>query len=370
MKKILKYLYRYFIFLVKFRFSLNFLDLEDKNISNNLKLTPEDEFILKKITNSYLHTKKENINNINYIPTGAWKNHVKKFKSEYTNALKNKEIKELDALFKNFFRNNGIRGIWMYNSFNQIKNATRKEKVEFMINIYRDFKQLKKLIKIKNINNLNFPTIGNPWGLKINNTTLLPTSSSHYYYSEQIKEIIKDIERPIVCEIGGGFGGTAYYMLKEKKEIRYLNFDIPEVLIFCKYFLMKNFPNKKILTYSQSLPYINKQTLKDYEIILMPNFMLPKIEQNLFDLTFNTRSLSEMSSETVKEYLKQIQRITKKFFFHDNSDVAYLQRDSHTEVKSSNFNIDQNIFDLVYKKKNFLGGGTSYRFVEHLFKKI
>tara|TARA_Y100000591_G_C21828769_1_gene698302 strand:+ start:160 stop:1284 length:1125 start_codon:yes stop_codon:yes gene_type:complete len=369
LKKVLKLIFNFFIYIFRSRLSLDKLDLKERNLrNNNQEIDTNDQEILNRIAKSFKLAKKNPINNLNYIPLGAWKNHIEKFKKDYTKSLDEEDIVKIDSLFKNFFRNDGIRGIWIYKFFDDLKNSKKSEQVEFIINIDRDYRKLRKLIKLENISKLNFPNIGNPWGYIIDDTTLLPTSCSHFYYSVKLKEFSKDIENPTFCEIGGGFGGTAYYLLKDRKDFTYLNLDIPEVLIFSKYLLMKSFKNRKVLLYNDKIDTIDDNTISNNDIILMPNFMLPKISNNTIDVTFNTRSLSEMNIDTINEYIKQINRITKRYFYHDNSDVSYAQRDGHTEIRSSEFNINKNSFELVSANNNYLGG-VNKRFVEYLYKK-
>jgi hypothetical protein len=46
--------------------------------------------------------------------------------------------------------------------------------------------------------------------------------------------------------------------------------------------------------------------------------MLPHVESSSADLIVNVRSLSEMPRETIAEYIQQIDRIGRLWFFHEN----------------------------------------------------
>ncbi len=77
------------------------------------------------------------------------------------------------------------------------------------------------------------------------------------------------------------------------------------------------------------------ETIEDYNIILLPNFVLPKIESGVADLVINVRSLSEMLFETIEEYLHQIERLTRLFFFHEN--IFMSRSDKLHGIPSSEF---------------------------------
>ena len=92
----------------------------------------------------------------------------------------------------------------------------------------------------------------------------------------------------------------------------YLDFDIPETLILAEYFLKKTFSKKNILIYSGQ-ECVTLDDINNYDIILMPNFMLKKLPDLCVDIVVNTRSFSEMPIETLQEYMIQIDRICRKY---------------------------------------------------------
>ena len=79
---------------------------------------------------------------------------------------------------------------------------------------------------------------------------------------------------------------------------------------------MKNFPNKKFLLYSDlKSKKIDNKVINEYDIILMPNFMLPHFEDKSIDLFFNQGTLSTISKQSNEAYLENIFRITRGYFF-------------------------------------------------------
>ena len=327
-----------------------------------------DELVINRIISSFHEAKKQQKNvSLPYQPAGAWKGDIKTRRAEYLNALDASDFETLSKLLRNFFRNSGIAGLWTHGYYEDILTANNNRKKCFVNSILSDYRTLVDFVDDFNVANLKVPSIGNPWGYFIKGTLVLPTACRLYYYATHAKNLLEDIEYPVICEIGGGFGGFAYYLLSQEKSIKYINIDLPEVLLIAQYFLMNSFPGKKFLLYGNSgHQNISEEIINSYDIILMPNFSLPNIADKSVDLFINTESLSEMDYHTVEEYINQIARITKKYFFHENSDRPILNSGGHMEVVSSNFQIPHDIFKRIYKSNSLWGGGSG-RYREHLY---
>lgn len=345
--------------------------LNDGLLARNENINNEyHKKVINRIISSY-HAAKEAQKKVSlpYQPGGAWKEDINDRRSEYLNALDSNDFKCLSELLRNFFRNSGIAGLWSYAYYKDILNGGNGKKKQIINSILRDYKTLIEYVDDFDVAKLEIPTIGNPWGYIVKGTLVLPNACRHYYFASHVRNLLGDIEAPVVCEIGGGYGGFAYYLLSTDRSIKYLNFDLPEVLLIAQYFLMKTFPDKKTLLYGENGNItISEKIINNYDIILMPNFALPNLADRTADLFINTGSLSEMDYHTVEEYINQIARITKKYFFHENSDREVLNTGGHIEVVSSKFPIPHDIFKRIYKC-NSLWGEAGGRYREHLYQR-
>lgn len=139
------------------------------------------------------------------------------------------------------------------------------------------------------------------------------------------------MKNPIICEIGGGLGGQAYKILSNSdRDLTYILLDIPEMLVISSYFLMAALPEKRFLLYGEGP--LDSSKLDQYDVIIMPNFMLPLLGDETVDLFFNACSFSEMDSVTVKEYIRQIERICRKYFMHINHNAKFVWYDNGKEI--------------------------------------
>jgi hypothetical protein len=178
---------------------------------------------------------------------------------------------------------------------------------------------------------LTYPLVGNSVGLHHDGQIIPLNAIRYHYYATEILSLLRDVNNPVICEIGGGLGGQAYKILSNSdRAITYILLDIPEMLVISSYFLMAALPGKKFLLYGDGP--LDSGSLDQYDVILMPNFMLPQLGDETVDLFFNACSFSEMDSVTVEEYIRQIERICRKYFMHINHNAKFVWHDEGKEI--------------------------------------
>lgn len=150
-----------------------------------------------------------------------------------------------------------------------------------------------------------------------------------------------------------------------------MNLDIPENNMIVSFFLMSAFPDKKFSLYGENLN-------DDYDIAIMPNFYLKHVPDNFADLVFNSHSLTEMSPETVKEYLKQIDRISSKYFFnanHEGNPDDYGLEFKHVSLNDPEFELPKQNWKRIYRLPETITNAqqknkiTPFTFWEYLYEK-
>ena len=166
------------------------------------------------------------------------------------------------------------------------------------------------------LTDLATPDIGNPPGVVIRDTRVRTGSEDQHFYAQQIIELTEPAARPLVAEIGGGFGGMAYFLLRDRPGLTYLDFDVPESIALAAWYLLKAFPGIKATLYGEAP--LNAETLNTSDIILMPAFMLPQMPDRSVDISFNSHVLSDMSAASIHEYLAEIVRTTRGSILHVN----------------------------------------------------
>jgi hypothetical protein len=105
-----------------------------------------------------------------------------------------------------------------------------------------------------------------------------------------------------IVEIGGGYGGLAYFLRRAIGSIDYTIVDLPESLIYSSMYLSASF---------------------DSGFQFVPNYRFREISDQRFDLAINTLSMSEMSDSQVRSYCVALTTMAP-LFFDQNHDCRYL----------------------------------------------
>ena len=254
-----------------------------------------------------------------YLPGAEWKKILESQWSRYYPAINRQDLDVVAAFLRNFFRNEGVSGFWdgdrTFDSFATLDGPASLARASMM---RRQFEAWRTALPNVPVAELDAPRIGNPWGYILEGTLLYEAIFEYHYQANYFATLLSGVSKPVIIEIGGGFGGLGYQIIKHIPHVKYIGFDLPENVFLQSYYLSCAFPELKILTYDKSMAELTDDTIAPYDIILLPNFMLPKVASAIADLIVNVRSLSEMLVETINEYFRQIDRLSRLFFFHEN----------------------------------------------------
>jgi hypothetical protein len=112
----------------------------------------------------------------------------------------------------------------------------------------------------------------------------------------------KSPERQVVLEIGTGWGGLAYSFKTLFPNACYVLLDLPELFLFSATYLETLFPDAKVAFLTSGAEDI-KGAWADYDFIFMPNTLQQELKPERLDLTMNTVSFQEMTSDQVRAYV-------------------------------------------------------------------
>jgi putative sugar O-methyltransferase len=263
-----------------------------------------------------------------------WQNFLRDTRPEYFEARQANDVEKLGDLLANFCRNNMSTGILGGRAaFDEYAAHP-----DIVSGIRQNFNVWSYSIGGAPVHELASPPIGNPFGHWIDGVIVHPNTFLNHYRGRFVQKLLVNIKRPVIAEIGGGFGGFAYYALKFVPGCCYINFDLPENLLISSYYLSLAYPDLRIHLYSGKE---DMQALIDnYDIILMPQYALPWLPDRSVDFFINTISLSEMAYSTICEYLSQVERTTDGYFYHENlisNGTGYLYYPIDTFPKLTEF---------------------------------
>jgi len=286
--------------------------------------------IFKRLVDSYNKAKAEQENIDQPYRVGhMWQGILDDRFVDLVTSLRNKDTVKLQALLENFHR----EGFTLYSGGGSEDYYAMKKnplyKYQFVNTWYKYYNIYKEVAGGHPL--LTYPLLGNSVGLYHDGQIIPIEAVRYHYYATEILSLLRGVNNPVICEIGGGLGGQTYTILSNSdRAITYILLDIPEMLVISSYFLMAALPEKKFLLYGGGP--LDSGKLDQYDIILMPNFMLPQLGDETVDLFFNACSFSEMDSVTVEEYIRQIERICRRYFMHINHNAKFVWYDEGKEI--------------------------------------
>ena len=252
-----------------------------------------------------------------YAVGSFWGNCMRATKGELYRAVEANDTRLLNDLLANFWRNNlgwgVIGGTEAFAGFRAMSDEFYRPHMHHYLRMLSQ-----SLDRELDLDAIALPPAGNPFGMVMEGRLVQENSIINHYRGAYLASLLASLDRPVVAEIGGGVGYFARSILREHPGITYIDFDLPETLIVAAYVLASEFPDRRILFYEAQTPPLSQAIIDAYDIILMPNYMLPQLESDTVDLFVNTISFGEMSPPIVNNYLKQMERVTRRFFYHEN----------------------------------------------------
>jgi hypothetical protein len=253
-----------------------------------------------------------------YRPTAWWEQVRQNSLGPVMRALREADVGALRRMYGNFFRDRcatGLIGVPFGMAEACLRGPIRA--------VYRHSYLGEALYRINywssetgglfGLADLAGPEIGNPFGVSVNGALVRTGSEYHHYCAHKILSRLET--RPsVVGEIGGGYGGMAYYLLRDGMGIKYIDFDVPESIALTSYYLLKAFPSANFLLYGEK--DLTAEVLAGSDIVLLPLFEMARIPQGSLDLTFSSHAMGDLSDSAMIEYLGIIGRVTEQYLLY------------------------------------------------------
>ena len=317
--------------------------LSIENGFSNRKMKVDDQIIRRIIKAYNLSKAKQKKMSEDYQVGYMWLPIYEGFMKEIMAALSSENHEAVSKIYSNFFREPcsiGLHGMPcdMFADY-FTGSITEDAKGRYVADLMHRFNiWIDSIGKTMPITVLNAPDIGNPYGCFIDGNFYRAGCDYQHYYATMISRLVRSPKHKFVLEIGGGFGGLAYFIVRDNPGLTYIDVDLPENMALAAFFLLSGSPDKKIALYGEV--DLAKDDLSQYDALILPNFAIQEIRDNAIDLCFNSYSLSEMPMTTVKNYMGHFNRISSKFIYHIN----------HTSVggiKADDFAVDYTKFELI-----------------------
>jgi putative sugar O-methyltransferase len=286
--------------------------------ASRIDTTDDDTELLERICAAYRKAnERQQSAPVAYRPTHRWEQVREQSLGPVVQALLTRDIPALRAMYRNFFRDacsSGLLGapFGLAKAYfgGNIKDLHRRFYLSHALYRYDYWKeQTEDRFPLRD---LYGPGIGNPFGVQIDGTHIHVGAEYAHYCAHRIGSMIPN-GPATVAEIGGGYGSMAYYLLRDRPDLTYIDFDVPESIALSSYYLLKAFPNLRFLLYGEE--EMTSQVIARADVVLMPASEIAAMPAASIDVSFSSHAMSDLSVEAMEVYLNNIDRITRDNFF-------------------------------------------------------
>lgn len=297
-----------------------------------------DRPLLQRICRAYsLAMSREQAASTKYDPTPWWQQHRDLTLEPVMRALASHDLDTLQKMYENFFRDDCSTGLL---PVQRVKNnyfghviADFYRRLYLVDALYRLDYWKAETSGCYTVGDLAGPATGNPFGVALGDTLVRVGSEYQHYCAQRIAQLLHG--HATIAEIGGGFGGMAYYLLRDRPGTTYIDFDVPESISLTSYYLLKNFPHLKIVLYGEA--ELTSDTIRQADIVLMPLVELAHLPNDIVDLSFSSHAMSDLAPEVMPEYLCDIARITRNHFLYVGTEISAARIVDFSEAMPSQF---------------------------------
>jgi putative sugar O-methyltransferase len=309
-------------------------------------IAQDDSIILKRIIAAYQKAKAEQRSASEaFNVSNEWLPIYERNLGPVMKALLDGDTVKLQRMYQNFFRDpcsTGLSGlpVDMFKCYfgGSIKSKHKQYFLSDALHRYELWKE--RTEGAYNTDVLASADVGNPYGHTRDGVFVKTCADYQHYYAQAIAQLSRSSEKRVVAELGGGFGGMAYYLRRDHPSLTYVDFDLPETLALASYYLLKSLQDLKITLYGEADLV---EALGGASIIMMPSFEIMKMPPKSVAVSFNSYSLAEMSPSTIRVYITQIARTTEGHFLHVN-------HNKNAVLAADNFGIEDHGFKLVSRR--------------------
>ena len=187
-----------------------------------------------------------------YLPSSEWQRHLDNDYSCLSLGRNTKDLNSFHFFLANFGTWKTYHGVESTTLIRDNMRSFIRRKYLKNVIFYQQLKNWEWFYnKRKPISCLTYPNYGNQGGAYIDNKFVGVASFFNEIYGSILSNLLEGKERPVVAELGAGYGNFAYFILRDKSNACYIDFDLPETLCLAAYYLMKSWPNKKVLLYGE-----------------------------------------------------------------------------------------------------------------------
>lgn len=198
----------------------------------------------------------------------------------------------------------------------------------------------------RDLSALEMPRVGNQCGVLARGALVSPSSVFCDVYGRLLAGFLSR-HRPVVAELGAGFGKLFYFLARHLDAYCYVDLDLPEALCCASYFLLQALPGKRFLLYGEGP--LTPKALEVHDVILWPSFEIGCLADRSVDLFVNENSLGVMTASSCRGFVGEICRVADSFY-HRNAESSRTRfADGTTSLVNAEYPVPHAEFDRVVR---------------------
>lgn len=253
-----------------------------------------------------------------YLPAPAWASVLDDEWSGPRGWLEAGDVTAFEGFLRNFFRNGGISGLWgnrrMFDDFASPPHCWSD--LDRLAMFVKQFGAWRREVPGGDLDDLDEVRVGNPWGYDVDGRLVVEPTFEYHTLALRIRDLVAGVARPIILEIGGGFGGLARQILRLVPGVRYIGLDLPENVVIQSWYLTRSLPDRRINFGAGE--GANRPDLGETDALILPNWALADLHLTRLDAVVNVHSFGEMDYGTLDTYFTEIVRLRPEWVFHEN----------------------------------------------------
>lgn len=164
---------------------------------------------------------------------------------------------------------------------------------------------------------LDFPRVGAAYGIVVGGRLITPETPDQVYGAARLRDAlaayIPPCDEPLrVVEIGGGYGGMAYWLLR-MVDARYAIVDLPVVGVLQGYFLSEALGHEAVTLYGEP----------PGQVTIVPDHALASV-QTPVDAVANKDSLPEIPLDAAAAYMRWAREACHGLIYSNNQEAAAI----------------------------------------------
>lgn len=252
---------------------------------------------------------------------GLWAEWIHLHYGPLQQLLRNRDVDGLRKLLENVHRKSVSTGVG--GTFDDYGKNGAPFKGSYYRSLWCGYRELLESVR-PDWRDVASPIVGNPCGVMVNGRLIQVESFRHAHHATLLLQTLCSDRPARILEIGGGMGGQAYQFIRlgGEKVSRYTIFDLPEVACLSAYCLMAALGESRVRLFGEDdTSHANAATVE-----VLPHWRIVETSSLDADLIFNAYSFSEMDGVSSAYYLREVERICRRYFFHVNHETRFTYR--------------------------------------------